>query len=87
MQYADDLAILCTEESLIFAQGRLQTTLDRLDLWTKDWSMQVNATKTNYTIFSLLTKQQTVKLKIGGQLLKQDKSLTYVGIIFDPRLT
>ena len=85
--YADDLAILCTEESLILAQGRLQTTLDRLDLWTKDWSMQVNATKTNYTIFSLSTKQQTVKLKIGGQLLKQDKSPTYLGITFDPRLT
>ena len=49
--------------------------------------MQVNATKTNYTIFSLSTKQQTVKLKIGGQLLKQDKSPAYLGIIFDPRLT
>ena len=32
VQYVDDLAILCTEESLILAQRRLQTTLDRLDL-------------------------------------------------------
>ena len=45
MPYADDLSILCTEDSLILAQGRLQTTLDRLDLWTKDWSMQVKCYK------------------------------------------
>ena len=87
MQDADDLAILCTEKSLILAQERQQITLDRHGLWTKDWSMQVNAIETNYTIFSLSTKQQTVKFKIGGQLLKQDKSPTFLGITFDPRLT
>ena len=31
VQYADDLALICSEDSLILAQKRLQTTLDRLD--------------------------------------------------------
>ena len=87
VQYADDLALICSEDSLILAQKRLQTTLDRLDQWTTDWSMKVNATKTTYTVFSLSNKEQTVNLKLEGQKLKQDKCPTYLGITFDPRLT
>ena len=62
VQYADDLALICSEDSLILAQKRLQTTLNRLDQWTTDWfmiSMKVNATKTTYTVFSLSNKQLT----------------------------
>ena len=84
---ADDLALICSEDSLILAQKRLQTTLDRLDQWTTDWSMKVNATKTTYTVFSLSNKEQTVNLKLEGQNLKQDKCPTYLGVTFDPRLT
>ena len=39
IQYVDDLALICSEDSLIFAQKRLQTTLKRFDQWTTDWSM------------------------------------------------
>ena len=87
VQYADDLVLICSEDSLILAQKRLQTTLDRLDQWTTDWSMKVNATKTTYTVFSLSNKEQTVNLKLEGQKLKQDKCPTYLGITFDARLT
>ena len=87
VQYADDLEVICSEDSLILAQKRLQTTLNRLDQWTTDWSMKVNATKTTYTVFSLSNKEQTVNLKLEGQNLKQDKCPTYLGITFDPRLT
>ena len=45
VQYADDLALICSEDSLILAQKRLQTTLNRLHQWTTDWSTKVNATK------------------------------------------
>ena len=72
VQYADDLALICSEDSLILAQKRLQTTLNRLDQWTTDWSMKANATK-QPTRFSLSNKEQTVNLKLEGQNLKQDK--------------
>ena len=87
VQYADDLALICSEDSLILDQKRLQTNLNRLDQWTTDWSMKVNATKTTYMVFGLSNKEQTVNLKRGGQNLKQDKFPTYLGITFDPRLT
>ena len=84
VQYADDLALICSEDSLILAQKRLQTTLNRLDQWTTVWSMKVNATKTTYTVFSLSNKEQTVNLKLEGQNLKRDICHTYLGIL-EPR--
>ena len=59
VQYADDLALICSEDSLILAQKRLQTTMNRLDQWTTAWSMKVNATKTTYTASQTKNKQLT----------------------------
>ena len=85
--YADDLALICTEESIGTAKARLQMTLDDLSKWTKDWGMKVNAAKTTYTTFSLSTKKQSIKLTLDGQNLKEDQSPKYLGVRFDPRLT
>ena len=74
VQYADDLALICSEDSLILDQKRLQTNLNRLDQWTTDWSMKVNATKTTYMVFGLSNKEQTVNLKRGGGVKTSSKT-------------
>ena len=85
--YADDLAILSTESELGTAQVRLQTCLNRLEEWTNNWAMTVNATKTTYTIFSLSPKPRDVKLKLGDTALRKEDNPRYLGVVFDPRLT
>lgn len=40
-----------------------------------------------YTIFSLSTNPQRVKLQIKGHWLAQDQNPTYLGVPFDSRLT
>ena len=49
--------------------------------------MKINATKTTYTVFSLSTKEQKVKLCINGQTLLAENNPTYLGVTFDRRLT
>ena len=47
VQYADDLALICSEDSLILAQKRLQTTLNRLDQWTTESVYESKCHKNN----------------------------------------
>lgn len=87
VMYADDLALVCSEESLAIAQKRLQTTLDRLGQWSEEWRMRVNAEKTTCTIFSLSTKSQAINLRINDKKLREEQNPTYLGVTFDQRLT
>ena len=40
-----------------------------------------------HKIFSLATKEQSANLQIGGHTLPQDRTPTYLGVMFDPRMT
>ena len=79
--YADDLAIWCS------ATVRVQGALKRLEAWTKKWLVDINARKTTYTVCSLVTKGQRAYLQVNGHVLPKDKTITYLGRTFGPRMT
>ena len=85
--YADDLAIISSEKEIGTAKARLQTCLERLEKWMEDWAMNINASKTTYTIFTLSPKLLRLKLKIRDKWLEREDNPRYLGITFDPRLT
>ena len=85
--YADDLALLSTEEYTGTSKIRLQDALTNLNLWSNEWGMTINSKKTTYTIFSLSTKQQSIKLTLDKKVLEKNDNPTYLGVTFDPRLT
>ena len=85
--YADDLVLWCSEKYIGTAQVRLQTALDKIIKWTKKWIVTINKSKTTYSVFTLSTKEQTAKLFLDGQRLKEDATPTYLGVTFDRRLT
>ena len=72
--YADDLALICSEDSCGTAQVRLQECLTLLEQGTEDWAMTVKAAKTIYSccIFSLSTKIPNLRLKINNTLLQRE---------------
>jgi Reverse transcriptase (RNA-dependent DNA polymerase) len=49
--------------------------------------MKVNANKTQYTIFTLSTKQKEIQLTFGNSSVKINNNTVYLGVTFDPRLT
>jgi len=60
--YADDMVIWCSAEHVTTAAVRIQDALAKIEEWTKKW-------KTIYTVFSLATKEQTIKLQVNGHAL------------------
>ena len=85
--YADDLALVCSEDTVGTAQVRLQSTLNNLFAWSNSWGLKINRTKPTYTVFSLSPKPQKARLTIGGHRLQEDPNPTHLGVNFDPRLT
>ena len=85
--YADDLALVCSEDTVGTAQVGLQSTLNNLFAWSNSWGLKINTTKTTYTVFSLSPKPQKARLTIRGHRLQEEPNPTYLGVKFDPRLT
>ena len=85
--YADDLVMFCTEEHLTTARYRLQLALDKLNKWTKQWAVKLNASKTTFSVFSLSPRPPSIQLTFDGCNLPQDESPTYLGVTYDRRLT
>ena len=85
--YADDLALISTEEYTGTSKFRLQDALNNLSSWSKEWGMTINSKKTTYSIFSLSTKHQSIKLTLDKATLEKNDNPTYLGVTFDPRLT
>ncbi|GFR76671.1 reverse transcriptase-like protein [Elysia marginata] len=56
-------------------------------MWTEKWLMKINHEKATFTTFTLSTKSQTVRLKIGEHQLQEEPSPTYLEVTFDKRLT
>ena len=74
--YADDLVLWCSEEYLTTANYRLQEALTVLEQWMKKWVVNINASKTTYTIFSLSPNEQRANLRINGQALQHEDNPT-----------
>ena len=85
--HADDLAVWTASEHSSTANYRLQEVVNNISSWTDDWGLTLNPNKTQATLFSLSTANETVKLKLREQPLPQTDTPTFLGIKLDTRLT
>jgi len=85
--YADDLVMWCSEEYATTATHRIQLALDKVAGWADSWCITINREKTTATLFSLSTKTQAGRLKMGDSEIKLEDQQTYLGVTFDKRLT
>ena len=71
----------------LFIPFLLQLALQEIEAWTKSWLVKINERKTTYTIFTLSTHPQKVKLKVNSHELQENELPTYLGVTLDRRLT
>jgi len=85
--HADDFAVWNAADHLTTASYRMQEAMDQVETWATDWGVEVSVTKTVSTVFSLSTKPETAKLKIGESEITQEDTPTYLGVKLDKRLS
>ena len=85
--HADDFAVWCTEEHTTTAVHRIQNTINEVCSWTESWALQLNATKTVSTLFTLSFAKEKVSLKLYNQPVPQVETPTFLGVTLDTHLT
>ena len=87
-QYADDVGLYSTDRNLDVAKENVQSALDCVMEWCKRWQVIINAKKSQVVVYSKCPQhKKDVKLRMFGQVIPTSNEATYLGVIFDSRLT
>ncbi|CAG4981210.1 unnamed protein product [Colias eurytheme] len=84
--FADDTAILVSDNSPAVASHKLQSSLDQISQWLKDWRIRANESKSVQVTFTY-KKETCPPVTLNGRELPQHDHVRYLGIYLDRRLT
>ena len=87
--FADDIAFWIMGKKRTFGVKKVQNMLNNLQEWCEEWGFKLSPTKSKVVAFSK-HKSQTIKkekLYLFGKQLKWAKTYTFLGMIFDEKLT
>lgn len=84
--YADDIAILITEEDMKVIESIMNCALNILCTWTEENEMEVNTEKMNYQIFTMNNITVKPNLNFNTTTIEEVKNQDYLGIILGQRL-
>lgn len=88
LAYADDTLIIATGESPQSAQRRLNFQIARTCKHIKDLHLEVSASKTEIMVLTPDKKPPpTITVTVNRQLVQSKRSLKYLGIMMDDKLT
>lgn len=84
--YADDTAIIASDESPITASFYVQNELNLLQEWYEKWKITINTDKSNFISFTLRRKD-CPSVFINNTQIPKSESVKYLGMHLDKRLT
>ena len=84
--YADDTAILAVGRTQVEANVTLQHALDQVALWTRNWKIKLNETKSVHVTFALRQVDPQHFVYINNQQVPTDTSAKYLGMYLDTKL-
>jgi len=87
--FADDSSIWRSGRNLQHIIKKLVPDINKIEIWCDNWGFRLNEKKTVAMVFSKNTShlQQKVPIKINGKLIETVKSVKFLGLTFDQRLT
>jgi len=85
--FADDTTIYSESRNIEAVTHNLQSLLNVLSAWCKNWKIQINVSKSIAIIFSLCRYFTPLPLKFDNVPLPWKPSVKYLGVTLDKRLT
>jgi steroid 5-alpha reductase family enzyme len=75
--FADDTAVLASEQNAVTASQKLQAHLSEIEHWLLKWRMKANATKSTHVTFT--TRKTTCPpVTLNNTEISQEKSVKYL---------
>ena len=89
LQFADDSAFWKSAKGLKKALYIIQLALNVIEDWGKNWGFEISPDKTQVVIFNPkgTDTSKLRKLKLNGRILEYKREATFLGMIFDDKLT
>lgn len=84
--FADDTAMLVTDENPATATESLQRHIRNIEKWTKKWRIKINESKSQHIIFTKCRKISP-NIEINNKAIPQAESVKYLGMHLDKTLT
>jgi hypothetical protein len=87
--YADDTALIATSRSPLLLVTYLETYLNRLEIWLRDWRIAINVSKSTEVLFTKTTRrvQRPRPPQLFGKPIEWGETARYLGVTFGTRLT
>ena len=87
--YADDVSILATARKLEEAERSAQQTVDIVVAWSKEWKLNLNASKSESSFFSRKPSDAawSPTIRIGGRTINYEPYPRLLGVTLDRQLT
>lgn len=85
--FADDSCIFKSGKNLDTILESIQKNLDRISAWCDLWGFKINTDKTTAVLFTHRIDKIERNLVINGNAIKIDKTVKFLGVIFDSKLT
>jgi hypothetical protein len=86
--YADDTALIATSRSALLLISYLETYLNKLDLWLRDWRIAINVSKSTAVLFAKTKRciQRPRPVQLFGEPIQLVDTARYLGVTLDTRL-
>lgn len=84
--FADDIAIVASDDDPTAASQKTQSHLDLVESWLKLWKVKLNETKSQHITFTL-RRRDCPTVQINNVALAHCSSIRYLGLQLDRRLT
>lgn len=84
--FADDTAIMASNENPIYASNMIQWNLSQIEHWLRKWKIKANETKSVHVTFTL-RKESCPSVKMNDIKIPQSNEVKYLGFHLDRRLT
>ena len=86
--FADDTNIFYNGTDHADITGKIQSDINRLDLWLRNNKLTVNLAKCNYIIIKSPNKRiPAMNLLLQNSVLERSETVKYLGVLFDQHLT
>ena len=85
--FADDSCIYKSGRDLSVILRTIQNNLDKLADWCNVWGFKININKTVAVLFTHRIDKIESRLKVNGEPIKIAKTVKFLGLVFDTKLS
>ena len=85
--FADDSSIYAGHRIIKQLEIKIQNSLNAIDKWCHENGFKISNSKTVGVLFTKKRNVPKIRIKIGSDLIKIDKTAKFLGVIFDNKLS